>query len=207
VLHWGPRDNDLPEGDRDPCPAAEATYLEAQRRNARDLASVITAARWARDRSPRRAAAVTRLLPLPRRIIAQPLAMAWTQWKQSQIEEMLNPVPGIDDDPDDEVPWAANLAFPDLMDLARTIRRKGDLKTTGWRGPIGLGAGNERTLLHNVRFWWWPMSPAPTQQYDRSLARWKKTVLLFHAGEMRVLLRDAPMSAEEARARGRYTGG
>ena len=117
-------------------------------------------------------------------------------------EEMLNPVPGIDEDPDDETPWAANLAFPDLMDLARTIRRElvdsghEDLKKNGWRGPIGLGGGNERTLLHNVRFWWWPVSPAPVLKYDRSLARWKKTVLLFHAGEMRILLRDAPINAD-----------
>ena len=34
-------------------------------------------------------------------------------------EETLNVVLGIDDDP----PWAANLSFPDMMGLARTIKR------------------------------------------------------------------------------------
>ncbi|CAE7395943.1 Gbp1, partial [Symbiodinium sp. CCMP2456] len=127
---------DLPEGDRSPAVVmTEATYLEAQHRNARDLASVIAAA------GPSHRA-----------------------------------------------------AFGDGMDTMEAISE--DLKKTGWRGPIGLGAGNERTLLHNVRFWWWPMSPAPVQKYDRSLAKWKKTVLLFHAGEMRILLRDAPINAE-----------
>ena len=39
-------------------------------------------------------------------------------------QETLNVVPGIDDEPDDAEPWAANLSFADLMDLGRTIKRE-----------------------------------------------------------------------------------
>ena len=39
------------------------------------------------------------------------------------FEETLKVVPGIDNDPDDATPWADNLTFPDLMDLAWTIKR------------------------------------------------------------------------------------
>ena len=59
-------------------------------------------------------------------------------------EETLNGVPGIDD-PDDDVPWAANVSFPD--DESRTGHQEGqDTERDGWKGPIGLGAGNARTL-------------------------------------------------------------
>ncbi|CAE7738218.1 Gbp1 [Symbiodinium necroappetens] len=119
-------------------------------------------------------------------------------------EETLNIVPGIDDDPDDDVPWAANLSFPDVMDLARTIKRDlvdagyEDREKDGWKGPIGLGGGNERSLLHNVRFWWRPRSGAQPNRfkYDRSLNLWLKTVLLFKQGNVRILLRDAPIRTE-----------
>ena len=77
-------------------------------------------------------------------------------------EEENNVVPGIDSDPDDATPWGANLTFPDMVDLARTIKKEvteagNELREKdGWRGPVGLGGGNQRNLLHNVRFWWRP---------------------------------------------------
>ena len=39
-------------------------------------------------------------------------------------EEENNVVPGIDSDPDDAIPWGANLTFPDMVDLARTIKKE-----------------------------------------------------------------------------------
>ena len=67
------------------------------------------------------------------------------------------------------------------MDLARTIKKEqaeagNELREKdGWRGPIGLGGGNDRTLLHNVRFWWRPKGgDRPTRfRYDSSLNRWQ----------------------------------
>ena len=121
----------------------------------------------------------------------------------SIIEETLNLVPGIDDDPDDMTPWAANLTFPDLMDLARTIKRDlndsghEDKRRDGWKGPVGMG-NSARTVLHNVRFWWRPHcheQPLPFS-CDRSLRTWLKTVLLFEPGSIRIMLRDAPMHAQ-----------
>ena len=122
---------------------------------------------------------------------------------ESITEETLNVVPGIDDDPDDMTPWAANLTFPDLMDLARTIKR--DLNDSGhedkrrddWKGPVGMG-NSARTVLHNMRFWWRPNcheQPLPFT-CDRSLRTWLKTVLLFEPGSIRIMLRDAPMQAQ-----------
>ena len=58
-------------------------------------------------------------------------------------DETLNVVPGIDDDPDDATPWAANLTFPDLMDLARTI------STTCGSGG-GPTATSSRSRLHAI---------------------------------------------------------
>ena len=87
-----------------------------------------------------------------------------------------------------------------MMDLARTIKKEqteagNELrKKDGWRGPIGLGGGNNRNLLHNVRFWWRPKGgDQPLRfRYDYSLV---KTILLFKRGEITILLRDAPMTA------------
>ena len=118
-------------------------------------------------------------------------------------EEEPNAVPGIDSDPDDSEPWGANLSFPELMDLARTIKKEqteagNELREKdGWRGPIALGGGNDRTLLHNVRFWWRPKGgDRPTLfRYDSSLNRWLKTVLLFKPGEIKILLHDAHIDA------------
>ena len=117
-------------------------------------------------------------------------------------EEENNVVPGIDSDPDDAIPCGANLTFPDMMDLARTIKKEvteagNELREKdGWRGPIGLGGGNQRNLLHNVRFWWHPKGgDRPARfRYDYSLDQWLKTVLLFKRGEITILLRDAPMT-------------
>ncbi|OLP82535.1 hypothetical protein AK812_SmicGene36819 [Symbiodinium microadriaticum] len=122
---------------------------------------------------------------------------------ESIIEETLNVVPGIDDDPDDMTPWAANLTFPDLMDLARTIKRDlndqghEDRKRDGWKGPVGMG-NSARTVLHNVRFWWRPHCHEQPHPFtcDRSLRTWLKTVLLFEPGSIRIMLRDAPMQAQ-----------
>ena len=116
-------------------------------------------------------------------------------------EEENNVVPGIDSDPDDATPWGANLTFPDMVDLARTIKKEqteagnGLREKDGWRGPVGLGGGNQRNLLHNVRFWWRPKGgDRPARfRYDLSLNQWLKTVLL--RGEITILLRDAPMTA------------
>ena len=100
-------------------------------------------------------------------------------------------------------PWAANLTFPDLMDLARTIKRDlndsghEDKRRDGWKGPVGMG-NSARTVLHNVRFWWRPHcheQPLPFS-CDRSLRTWLKTVLLFEPGSIRIMLRDAPMHAQ-----------
>ena len=118
-------------------------------------------------------------------------------------EEENNVVPGIDSDPDDATPWGANLTFPDMVDLARTIKKEqteagnGLREKDGWRGPVGLGGGNQRNLLHNVRFWWRPKGgDRPARfRYDLSLNQWLKTVLLFKRGEITILLRDAPMTA------------
>ena len=132
-------------------------------------------------------------------------------------EEENNVVPGIDSDPDDAIPWGANLTFPDMMDLARAIKKEvteagNELREKdGWRGPIGLGGGNQRNLLHNVRFWWRPKGgDRPARfRYDYSLDQWLKTVLLFKRGEITILLRDAPMTvacpttAEDAENQGR----
>ena len=122
---------------------------------------------------------------------------------ESIIEETLNVVPGIDDDPDDMTPWAANLTFPDLMDLARAIKRDlndqghEDRKRDGWKGPVGMG-NSARTVLHNVRFWWRPHCHEQPHPFtcDRSLRTWLKTVLLFEPGSIRIMLRDAPMQAQ-----------
>ena len=118
-------------------------------------------------------------------------------------EEENNVVPGIDSDPDDATPWGANLTFPDMVDLARTIKKEqteagnGLREKDGWRGPVGLGGGNQRNLLHNVRLWWRPKGgDRPARfRYDLSLNQWLKTVLLFKRGEITILLRDAPMTA------------
>eukprot|EP00439_Symbiodinium_sp_Y106_P025288 s5312_g3.t1 len=54
-------------------------------------------------------------------------------------EEENNVVPGIDSDPDDATPWGANLTFPDMVDLARTIKKEqteagnGLREKDGWR--------------------------------------------------------------------------
>ncbi|CAE7549573.1 unnamed protein product, partial [Symbiodinium sp. KB8] len=93
------------------------------------------------------------------------------------FEETLKVVPGIDNDPDDATPWADNLTFPDLMDLAWTIKR---------------------TVPHNARFWWRPNchdQPLPFT-CDRSLRTWPHTVLWFEPGSIRIMLRDAPMDAQ-----------
>ena len=118
------------------------------------------------------------------------------------LEETLNEVPGIDDDPDNATPWAANLSFPDLMDFARAIKRDltdaghEEKRRDGWKCPVGMG-NSARTVLHNVRFWW-PHShdqPVPFT-CDRSLRTWLKSVLLFEPGSIRIMLRDAPMDAQ-----------
>ena len=110
----------------------------------------------------------------------------------------------------------ANLTFPDMVDLARTIKKEqteagnGLREKDGWRGPVGLGGGNQRNLLHNVRFWWRPKGgDRPARfRHDYSLNQWLKTVLLFERGEITILLRDAPMTAacptteEDAEAQG-----
>ena len=63
---------------------------------------------------------------------------------ESIIEETLNVVPGIDDDPDDATPWAANLTFPDLMDLARTIKRDLNMTQVMRIGGVGPVHGQQR---------------------------------------------------------------
>ena len=65
-------------------------------------------------------------------------------------QEEPNAFPGIDSDPDDSEPWGANLTFPDLMDFVRAIQKGAGnelREKDGWRGPIGLGGGNDRMLL------------------------------------------------------------
>ena len=47
-------------------------------------------------------------------------------YKHDDLQEENNVVPGIDSDPDDATPWGANLAFRDMMDLARTIKKGAD---------------------------------------------------------------------------------
>ena len=56
-------------------------------------------------------------------------------------------VPGIDSDPDDATPWGANLTFPDMVDLARTIKKEQTEAGNGLRekgrvgvAPLGLVA-------------------------------------------------------------------
>ena len=110
----------------------------------------------------------------------------------------------IGNNPDDATPWAANLSFPDLMDLARAIKRDlsdaghEDKKRDGWKGLLGLRAGNTRTLLHNARFWWSPRSHGQPLPFscDRSQRHWLKTVILFEIGQIRIMLRDVPMDAQ-----------
>ncbi|CAE7514912.1 unnamed protein product, partial [Symbiodinium necroappetens] len=115
------------------------TAQSAQERLQGEILELLATPRFRRGKMGERSHQVVELVPLE---------------ALQAIGETLNVVPGIDDDPDDATPWAANLSFPDLMDLARDLNDAGheDKKRDGWKGPMGLGAGNTRTLLHNARF-------------------------------------------------------
>ena len=65
-------------------------------------------------------------------------------------EEEPNAVPGIDSDPDDSEPWGANLSFPELMDLARTIKNKRSKRKLEMSSVRRMGGAAQSHLVEGM---------------------------------------------------------
>ena len=121
-------------------------------------------------------------------------------------QEVMVRVTGYDrDDLEGHLPWASRLEHAELVEMARRRRRcemlgrdypKKPIKD-GWLGPVPPEArDNESTLLHNVRWWFFPCKRGslPPFRYDGAIDAWRKTVLAFSNDRMYIMQRDDPMS-------------
>ena len=89
-------------------------------------------------------------------------------------------VTGYDrDDLEGHLPWASRLDHVELVEMARRRRReilggeyaKKPVKD-GWLGPVPPAArDNELTLLHNIRWWFYPCRKGslPPFRYDGAI--------------------------------------
>ena len=77
---------------------------------------------------------------------------------------------------------------PELIELARRKRREVIIAyprkpcKDGWMGPVPPEARDpEATLLHNVRWWFYPCKQGgmPPFKYDGAIDQWRKTVVAF----------------------------
>ena len=114
-------------------------------------------------------------------------------------------VTGIDcDDLEGHLPWASRLEHAEVVEMARRRRReilggeypKKPVKD-GWLGPVSAEArDNELTLLHNIRWWFYPCRKGslPPFRYDGAIDGWRKTVLAFSGNRIYIMQRDDPMS-------------
>ena len=120
-------------------------------------------------------------------------------------QEVLVRVTGYDrDDLEGHLPWASRLEHAELVEMARRRRREilgGDYPKKpvkdGWLGPVPPEArDNESTLLHNVRWWFFPCKRGslPPFRYDGAIDAWRKTVLAFSNDRIYIMQRDDPMS-------------
>ena len=67
----------------------------------------------------------------------------------------------------------------------------------GWMGPVPPEArDNEATLLHNIRWWFYPCKQGgmPPFKYDGAIDHWRKTVMAFSGDRIYIMQRDDPMS-------------
>ena len=67
----------------------------------------------------------------------------------------------------------------------------------GRLGPVPPEArDNEMTLLHNIRWWFYPCKRGslPPFRYDGAIDAWRKTVLAFSNDRIYIMQRDDPMS-------------
>ena len=114
-------------------------------------------------------------------------------------------VTGYDrDNLEGHLPWASRLEHAELVEMARRRRREilgGDYikkpVKDGWLGPVPPEArDNESTLLHNVRWWFFPCKRGslPPFRYDGAIDAWRKTVLAFSNDRIYIMQRDDPMS-------------
>ena len=120
-------------------------------------------------------------------------------------QEVMIRVTGIDrDDMEGHLPWASRLDHTELVEMARRRRReilggeypKKPVKD-GWLGPVPPEArDNELTLLHNIRWWFYPCRKGslPPFRYDGAIDGWRKTVLAFSNDRIYIMQRDDPMS-------------
>ena len=120
-------------------------------------------------------------------------------------QEVMVRVTGYDrDDLEGHLPWASRLEHAELVEMARRRRREilgGDYPKEpikdGWLGPVPPEArDNESTLLHNVRWWFFPCKRGslPPFRYDGAIDAWRKTVLAFSNDRIYIMQRDDPMS-------------
>ena len=112
------------------------------------------------------------------------------------------PVMGIDrDDSDPNMPGASRLDVPELVELARRKRRETIIAyprtgKDGWMSPVPAEAGGPAaTLLHNVRWWFFPCKQGgmPPFKYDGAIDLWRKTVVASSEDRVYLLQRDDPM--------------
>ena len=106
------------------------------------------------------------------------------------------------DDLEPHKPWASRLAR--LIELARRKRREVIIAyprkpcKDGWMGPVPPEARNpEATLLHNVRWWFYPCKQGgmPPFKYDGAIDQWKKAVVAFSRDHVFIMQRDDPMAS------------
>ena len=108
------------------------------------------------------------------------------------------------DDLEGHLPWASRLDHTEVVEMARRRRREmlgGDYPKKpvkdGWLGPVSAEArDNELTLLHNIRWWFYPCRKGslPQFRYDGAIDGWRKTVLAFSGNRIYIMQRDDPMS-------------
>ena len=85
-------------------------------------------------------------------------------------------------------PSASRLDITELVEMARCKRREVIMNyprkpcKDGWMGPVPPEArDNEGTLLHNIRWWFYPCKQGgmPPFKYDGAIDQWGKTVMAF----------------------------
>ena len=125
------------------------------------------------------------------------LASFESQPEPNSQAEMVS-INGIDRT-DQEPP--SRLDVPELIELARRKRREVIIAyphkpcKDGWMGPVPPEARDpERTLLHNVRWWFYPCKQGgmPPFKYDGAIDQWRKTVMAFSE---EIMQRDDPMAS------------
>ena len=105
-------------------------------------------------------------------------------------QEVMVRVTGYDrDDAEGHLPWASRLEHAELVEMARRRRREilgGDYAKKpikdGWLGPVPPEArDNELTLLHNVRWWFFPCKRGSLESLE-VLIRYLRLFLLHRRG-------------------------